>query len=64
MLDLQPGRADFLEVRKRWQWALEEPYVGLALDPEWRMRPEQVPGRVIGSVGAAEVNRSPRTLAG
>jgi hypothetical protein len=30
--------------------------VGLALDPEWRMGPGQVPGRVIGSVGAREVN--------
>ena len=37
LLDIQPGRSDFLDVAKRWQWALEEPYVGLALDPEWRM---------------------------
>ena len=42
---------------KRWAWALEDPWVGLALDPEWRMGPRQVPGRVIGSVGAAEVNK-------
>jgi hypothetical protein len=57
VLDIQPGRADFLTVAKRWAWALEDPWVGLALDPEWRMGPRQVPGRVIGSVGAAEVNR-------
>ncbi|WP_183407681.1 hypothetical protein [Nocardioides marmoriginsengisoli] len=57
ILDLQPGRADFLSVAKRWEWALKDPWVGLALDPEWRMRPRQVPGRVIGSVAAAEVNR-------
>ena len=56
VLDLQPGRADFLTVAKRWEWALEDPWVGLAFDPEWRMGPRQVPGRVIGSVGAAEVN--------
>ena len=56
VLDLQPGRADFLTVAKRWAWALRDPWVGLALDPEWRMGPRQVPGRVIGSVGAAEVN--------
>jgi hypothetical protein len=31
--------------------------VGLALDPEWRMGPHGVPGRRIGSVSAAEVNR-------
>jgi hypothetical protein len=47
VLDLQPGRADFLDVAKSWEWALKDPWVGLALDPEWR----------IGSVGAAEVNR-------
>jgi hypothetical protein len=56
VLDLQPGRADFLTVARRWAWALRKPHVGLALDPEWRMGPHQVPGRVIGSVGAAEVN--------
>ena len=56
VLDLQPGRADFLTVAKRWAWALRDPWVGLALDPEWRMGPRQVPGRVIGSVRAAEVN--------
>jgi hypothetical protein len=63
VLDLQPGRADFLTVAKRWAWALEDPWVGLALDPEWRMGPRQVPGRVIGSVGAAEVNRVSAWLA-
>ncbi len=57
VLDLQPGRADFLTVAKRWEWALRNPWVGLALDPEWRMGPQGVPGRRIGSVGAAEVNR-------
>jgi hypothetical protein len=57
VLDLQTGRSDFLAVAKRWRWALREPHVGLALDPEWRMGPHQVPGRVIGSVRAREVNR-------
>lgn len=57
LLDLQTGRSDFLTVAKRWAWALKDPYVGLALDPEWRMGKGQVPGTRIGSVGAAEVNR-------
>ena len=57
VLDLQPGRADFLDVARRWTWALQDPWVGLALDPEWRMGPHGVPGRRIGSVSAAEVNR-------
>ena len=58
LLDLQPGRTDFLETAKRWQWALEDPWVGLALDPEWSVGPDEVPGQVIGSVGATEVNRT------
>lgn len=57
VLDLQPGRSDFLTVAKRWEWALRDPWVGLALDPEWRMGPNQLPARQIGSVSATEVNR-------
>ena len=57
LLDVQPGRADFLSVVRRWKWALKDPYVGLALDPEWRMGRRGVPGRRIGSVSADEVNR-------
>jgi hypothetical protein len=58
VLDLQPGRTDFRTVARRWEWALKFPWVGLALDPEWRMRGHQVPGRVIGSVSVAEINRT------
>ena len=57
LLDIQPGRSGFLSVVRRWKWALEDPYVGLALDPEWRMGRRGVPGQRIGSVSAAEVNR-------
>ena len=62
VLDLQPGRSGFLEVAKRWRWALERPWVGLALDPEWRMDAGQVPAETIGQVRAAEVNRVSRWL--
>ncbi|MCW2832980.1 MAG: hypothetical protein JWN68_933 [Nocardioides sp.] len=58
LLDLQPGRTDFLETAKRWQWALEDPWVGLALDPEWRVGPTETPGQTIGSVRAKEINRT------
>jgi hypothetical protein len=58
LLDIQTGRASFPVVAKRWAWARERPWVGLALDPEWRMGPHQVPAGVIGSVSAAEVNRT------
>ena len=58
LLDIQTGRASFPVVAKRWTWALRKPWVGLALDPEWRMGPHQVPATVIGHVRAAEVNRT------
>jgi hypothetical protein len=64
LLDLQPGRSDFLTVARRWAWALKDPWVGLALDPEWRMGPRQVPAQTIGHVRAAEVNRTAGWLAG
>lgn len=56
VIDLQPGRTDFLTQAKQYQSLLELPNVGLALDPEWRLAPNQVPLRQIGSVSAAEVN--------
>ena len=56
VLDLQPGRADFLSQAKRYESLLAEPNVGLALDPEWRLAPDQVPLAQIGGVDAAEVN--------
>ena len=56
VLDIQPGRADFLTETKRLKRWLSEPDVGLALDPEWRVVAGQVPGKVIGSVAAVEVN--------
>jgi hypothetical protein len=56
ILDLQPGRGNFLSQAQRLERFLVQPHVGLALDPEWRMPPGKVPGRTIGQVGAAEVN--------
>jgi len=56
ILDIQPGRANFVTEVKALADVLIQPDVGLALDPEWRMRPTQVPGRVIGSVDASEIN--------
>ena len=56
VLDIQPGRSDFFTEATRLRKWLKEPDVGLALDPEWRMGPGQVPGQVIGRVDAREVN--------
>ena len=64
VLDLQPGRTDFLTQAKRYEEVLKLPYVGLALDPEWRLKPDQVHLRQIGSVSAAEVNTVSQWLAG
>jgi hypothetical protein len=55
ILDLQPGRTDFLTQAKEYEELLLEPHVGLALDPEWRLEPNQVHLQQIGSVEAEEV---------
>ena len=57
ILDIQPGRSDFLTESVRYEELLKLPNVHLALDPEWRMEPWQRPGQVVGRVSAAEVNQ-------
>jgi len=64
VLDLQPGRASLLAQARRYQSLLELPGVGLALDPEWKLAPGQLPRRQIGSVSVSEVNSVIRWLAG
>ena len=63
LLDIQPGRADFMREVRHFSRFLAEPDVGLALDPEWRMGPGQVPGRQFGSVDAEAVNEVSAYLA-
>jgi hypothetical protein len=55
VLDLQPGRTDFLTQARIFEELLREPHVGLALDPEWRLEDDQVHLEQIGGVEAAEV---------
>ncbi len=57
VLDLQPGRTDFLTQARLYEPLLQLPHVGLALDPEWRLRPDQVHLTQIGQVGIEEVNQ-------
>jgi len=64
LLDLQPGRTDFLTQAQQYEELLREPHVGLALDPEWRLGPDQVHLRQFGSVTADEVNLVADWLAG
>jgi len=56
LLDIQPGRGDFLSEARRLERWLREPDVGLALDPEWHVGANEVPGQTIGSVTAEEIN--------
>ncbi len=57
LLDLQPGRSDFLTEAKAYEKFLREPDVGLALDPEWRTEyPNRPGGGYVGKVDASEVN--------
>lgn len=63
ILDLQPGRTDFLTQAKRYRSLLERPHVGLAIDPEWRLTKGQKHLVQIGSVTAAEINRTGDWLA-
>jgi hypothetical protein len=57
ILDIQPGHAEFMnEVRALYPY-LEHPDVGVALDPEWKVPADQVPGKVIGSTDSSVVNQ-------
>ena len=64
VLDIQPGRASFMDEVRRLGPYLRDRHVGLALDPEWSMDPDEVPGQVIGDTDAATVNRVSAYLAG
>jgi hypothetical protein len=64
LLDIQPGYAPFLqEVSALERW-LKEPDVGVALDPEWSMKPPLLPAQKIGSTDAATVNDVSHYLSG
>ena len=64
VLDLQPGRSTFLEQAVRYEELLKRPWVGLALDPEWRLlRPESRHMKQIGQVGIDEINEVGNWLA-
>jgi hypothetical protein len=64
VLDVQPGRDDFLSSVRHWEPYLRQPDVGIALDPEFAMGPGQVPGRHLGRTDAAAINRASAYVAG
>lgn len=63
ILDIQPGRSPISSEVEALMPYLSRPYVHLALDPEWAMAPNQVPGETFGSVDATVVNQTITTLA-
>lgn len=63
VLDFQPGRQHFLDQIEMYEDLLAYPHVGIALDPEWRLRPDQVHLQQIGHVEAEEVNEVVHYLA-
>ena len=64
LLAIQPGRSDFVTEVKFYEKWLKEPDVGVALDPEWRMGPGEIPMRVFGHVTGKELNDTAAYLAG
>lgn len=56
IIDVQPGTQSFPNEVVRYERLLRQPDVGLALDPEWRVRPGEIPGRQVGRVTAGEIN--------
>jgi hypothetical protein len=56
VLDLQAGRDSLLGQAELYQSLLELPNVGLAIDPEWKLQPGQLPLQQIGHVDIGEVN--------
>ena len=57
ILDIQPGRGSFLADAKSLRQYMRRPWVGLALDPEWKLYGDQKPLEQIGHTTARQVNR-------
>jgi hypothetical protein len=64
LLNLQPGRSEFLTEAKAFEGWLKQPDVGVALDPEWAMDPGQRPGAAYGHTTGAELDAVAQYLSG
>jgi hypothetical protein len=60
LLNLQPGRSEFITEAKAFEKWLKQPDVGLALDPEWAMDRGQRPGGVYAHTTGAELDEVAR----
>jgi hypothetical protein len=56
LLNIQPGQSDFLTELRHFEKYLRLPDVGVALDPEWAMKPKQLPGKYFGQTTGAAIN--------
>jgi hypothetical protein len=58
LLNIQPGRSDFMTEVKHFESYLKNPDVGLALDPEWAMDPKtkDAPGKTFGFMSTQTLN--------
>lgn len=56
LLNVQPGRSSMTEEVKGLEKWLREPDVGVALDPEWDITDQQLPGRSYGHTTGEEIN--------
>jgi hypothetical protein len=62
IFDIQVGRSTVsAELPRLVRW-LAEPDVHLALDPEWAMGPNRIPGKAIGSMDAIDINAASALL--
>lgn len=57
LLNVQPGRSTMTEEVQRLEKWLLEPDVGLALDPEWDISGDQLPGQSYGQTSGEEIDR-------
>jgi hypothetical protein len=64
LLNIQPGQSDFMTEVKAFEPYLRQPDVGVALDPEWAMKPKQTPGRFFGQTDGETINEVATYLAG
>jgi hypothetical protein len=63
ILDVQPGRSSCREEIATLQRWLRLPHVHLALDPEWAMDRDAIPGGEVGTLSADEIRAAQDTLA-
>ncbi|HEU4534060.1 MAG TPA: hypothetical protein VFS00_08080 [Polyangiaceae bacterium] len=64
LLNIQPGRSDFMTEVQHFEKYLREPDVGVALDPEWAMKKGQKPGEFYGQTTGPVINEVGAYLAG